>query len=84
MNEILKSLYDRKSVRVFTEEEIAEILERSTGDMEEIPVINTKEWDSSSILAVEIYYETDNIYILPSTTNKIILKEYELWCECAL
>ncbi len=24
MNEILKSLYDRKSVRVFTEEEIAE------------------------------------------------------------
>ena len=63
-------------VSYMTEEEIAEILERSTGDIEEIPVINTKEWDSSSILAVEIYYETDNIYILPSTTNKIILKEY--------
>ena len=55
-----------------TEEEVAELL----GEQVEIPMINTREWDGSELLAIEAYYETDNVYVLPSTTNKIILKEY--------
>lgn len=43
---------------------------------DDLPLINTKEWDCSMLSAVEACYKTDNISILPSPTDKIILKEY--------
>ncbi len=63
-------------ISYMTEEEIEKLLKKAMGGTEEIPVINTREWDSSEFLAMKAYYETDRIYILPSTTNKVVLKEY--------
>ena len=63
-------------ISYMTEEEIEKVLKKAMGGTEEIPVINIREWDSSEFLAMEAYYETDRVYILPSTTNKVVLKEY--------
>lgn len=63
-------------VSYMTDGEVAELLPRILGTSEAIPLINTKEWDSSALLSVESFYATDNIYIMPSPTDKIILKEY--------
>ena len=63
-------------VSYMTEEEVEELSEKALGQIVEIPLVNTKEWDSSAFSTLEAYYKTDNVYILPSTTDKIILKEY--------
>lgn len=63
-------------ISYMTEEEIEKVLKKAMGGTEEMPVIRTREWDSSEFLAMEAYYQTDRVYILPSTTNKVVLKEY--------
>lgn len=62
-------------VSYMTEEEVAKLMGELYGN-EEIPAINTKEWDCSAFSAVEVSYQTDHIYIFPSATDKVILKEY--------
>lgn len=64
-------------VAYMTEEEVAELMGELYGEQEEeIPAINIREWGSSELLAIQAEYKTDNIYILPSPTDNIILKEY--------
>jgi len=63
-------------VSYMTEEEVAELLPKLLNTGEETLLINTREWDSSALLTIEAYYGTDSVFILPSPTNKIILKEY--------
>lgn len=59
-----------------TTEEIEKLCGAPFVRHEEISLINTSEWDSSSLSMIEAYYATDNINIFPSPTDKVILKEY--------
>ncbi len=43
---------------------------------DDLPLIHTQEWDCSTLSAIEVRYKTDHISILPSPTDKVILKEY--------
>ncbi len=63
-------------VSYMTDEEVAELIGEPFGEQEKIPAISTREWDSSGFLTIEAYYKTDHIYILPSATDKVVLKEY--------
>ncbi len=59
-----------------TTEEIEELCGAPFVRRENVSLINTSEWDSSSLSTIEAYYAVDNIYILPSPTDKVVLKEY--------
>ena len=59
-----------------TTEEIEKLCGAPFVRHEEISLINTSEWDSSSLSMIEAYYAADNINIFPSPTDKVILKEY--------
>lgn len=69
-------------VSYMTEKEKEKLLKRAAPEpdklpvTDKIPVINTTKWDVSGILTVDARYKADNVYILPSPDNNIILKEY--------
>lgn len=45
-------------------------------DASNVKLINTKQWALSGILKIEVAYVTDEVKLLPSPTQEIILKEY--------
>lgn len=50
--------------------------EGGNSNTQEPELINTQEWSINGLTAINIVYESDLVKILPSSSDKIILKEY--------